>query len=290
MKILRIITTIIKHPLNKGGRIKGIARFLLWQIGTRLIKRPVVVNYVNNSRLIVQRSMRAATGHIYYGLMEFVEMSFILHFLKKDDLIIDVGANIGSYSIIAGSLDARCISFEPIPNTYKHLKDNIAINSFQDKVQCYNMGLGDTNGNLFFTSSLGPTNKVVGEQSVADIPTVLVRVCKLDDFIEDSKPTAIKIDVEGFEENVLKGASETLNSDSLLVVIIETFGSPKFDSLMLGYGFKPFTYSPFERQLIPITNDYPKKIFNNTIYIKNIDEVHNRIKNAPKFRVLEKEI
>ena len=57
-----------------------------------------------------------ATGNIYAGLHEFADMAFTLHFLRPDDLFLDVGANIGSYTLLAsGVCKARTISFEPDP-------------------------------------------------------------------------------------------------------------------------------------------------------------------------------
>ena len=47
--------------------------------------------------------MTGATQNIYCGLQEFEEMAFLLHFLRKDDLPLDIGANIGSYTILAAS-------------------------------------------------------------------------------------------------------------------------------------------------------------------------------------------
>lgn len=46
--------------------------------------------------------MTGATGNIYVGLHEFEDMAFLLHVLRRTDLFVDVGANIGSYTILAG--------------------------------------------------------------------------------------------------------------------------------------------------------------------------------------------
>jgi len=288
IKIIYIIRKIMEQPLNKNHRFRAILRFLSWQIGIRILKKPVVVDYVNGSRLIVNKSMRAATGNIYYGLLEFICMSFVLHLLRKEDLMIDIGANVGTYTILASkAVGSRCLAFEPIPSTFKHLTDNININQAQDKVVSYNIGIGDINGKLFFTANLDTTNHVI-ECPNNSSETIEVETRKLDDVVKDLEPTLIKIDVEGFEENVLKGASTTLRKDSLLAVIIETFGESSLDGIMESYGFKAFTYLPYKRTMKPLSET--KNAITNTIYIKNVNEVNNRLRSAMPFKVLGQEI
>ena len=65
------------------------------------MRTPVVVNYINDSRLLVQTGMTGATGNIYTGLHEFEDMGFALHFLQEGDYFIDLGVNVGSYTVLA---------------------------------------------------------------------------------------------------------------------------------------------------------------------------------------------
>ena len=57
-------------------------------------------------------------------------MSFLLHYLNEEDTFVDIGANVGSYTILSGIIKKSTVhSFEPIPSTFKKLKRNISINS-----------------------------------------------------------------------------------------------------------------------------------------------------------------
>lgn len=60
----------------------------------------VQFDWIEGARLMVRNGMTGATGNIYCGLHEFTDMSFVLHLLRPDDLFVDVGANIGSYTVL----------------------------------------------------------------------------------------------------------------------------------------------------------------------------------------------
>lgn len=76
MSALKIINFVINHPLNKDSKIKSILRFLKWQIGSRLVQRPIVHNWVNGSKFYVRAGETGLTGNIYIGLHEFEDMAF----------------------------------------------------------------------------------------------------------------------------------------------------------------------------------------------------------------------
>lgn len=298
MGLLNTLSFIAKHPLNKNynNKLNSIWRFFSWQIGSRLVPGSVAVNFVNNSRLLVKTGMTGATMNIYTGLHEFEDMSFVLHFLRNSDVFIDVGANVGSYTVLAAAVvGAKCLSIEPIPNTFNSLLDNLHINNIYDKVDPLNIGIASKNGNLKFTAGLDTTNHAV-TSSEHYVDTIDVPVKKLDDVIGNLQPSMIKIDVEGFETEVILGAEKVLSNDSLSAVIMEInpsgehygFNELTLHEKMLSNGFKPFSYSPFSRtfSLLESTN----KNLGNTLYLRNIEQVEERIKNAHAFVVNKQKI
>src|SRR6478752_1702566 len=113
------------HPLSRKAPLKAWARFVLWQFRSRM-QEEVIVPWVAGQRLAVRRGMAGATGNIYVGLHEFADMMFVLHFLRGGDLFLDIGANVGSYVILAsGVCRATTWAFEPDPNTVCNLKRNV---------------------------------------------------------------------------------------------------------------------------------------------------------------------
>lgn len=284
---------IINHPLNRGRKLNAIRRWFCWQIASRLAPGPIAVPFVNNSRLLVSPGMTGATGNIYCGLHEFESMAFVLHILRRDDLFLDVGANMGTYSILAASVEARCFAFEPVPATYQHLLENIKLNNFQDSIETHNIALSDTKGHLKMTKVFGAENYVVPKiGKINREETVEVEADTLDNIASNLAPLVIKIDVEGYEEQVTNGATRVLHNDSLIAVILETNESGKkyghqqseLHKKMLNYDFKAFKYSPFDRNIIPLNStDFP-----NTLYVRNYETVRERLVSASPFQVMER--
>ncbi len=291
MNLLDILKSITNHPLTRNNRSAAVWRFFKWQVGKLITKKPTIHLFTEQSKLIIQKGMTGATGNLYCGLQDFEEMSFLLHFLRPDDLFIDIGANIGSYTVLAsGQVGAKTIAFEPVPSTFKYLLANISINNLQKKVTALPIALGAIKGNIEFAISKDMMNNHVAEKNeMAD--KLEVPVVKLDDVMADQlDPALIKIDVEGYETDVLKGAINTLQNKHLKVIIIELMGLGKrygFDEnviheFLLNLDFKPAQYDPFLRK-IKILQSYGKR---NTIYIRDLNFVESRIQTAEKIRIL----
>lgn len=292
MSLVSTLKFITNHPLNKNNKVKAVFRFAKWQLRNKIKDKPIVHEFTEKSKLIIQKGMTGATGNLYCGLHEFNDMGFLLHFLRENDLFVDIGANVGSYTILASAqIGANSIAIEPIPSTYKNLTQNIYVNNIEAKVQSHNIALGSENGEISFTSSLDTMNHVSNEKSDNDI---IVTVSTLDNILKDkSVPALIKIDVEGFETEVLKGASLTLKDERLKAIIIELNGSGKqfgfeekeIHENLLNLSFKPYTYNPFKRSLT-LVETYGEE---NTIYIRDLNFVKGRVKAAERIRVLNNE-
>ncbi len=294
-KILIPIIYILNHPLTKGNPIAGFLRFLNWQLKSRLAKKTLDVNWIENLKLSLSQGMHGATGCIYVGLPEFRDMAFLLHYLKKDSFFIDIGANIGVYTLLAsGVKKCNSICIEPIPKTFNSLKKNITLNNIDDKVTSLNIGLSKEKSNLYFTKDKDTVNHVVDNESKN---TIKVDVDTLDNIIPKnlSLDTLIKLDVEGFEYNVLKGGSKFLQTKQLKAIIVELNGSSDrygfkdsmVDEELVKNGFSKFDYNPFDRSLTKITQFHNEE---NTLYIKNseVESIKIRIKSAKPIKVLNK--
>ncbi|MFB6457187.1 FkbM family methyltransferase [Chitinophaga sp. Hz27] len=168
------------------------------------------------------------------------------HYIPKLNTIIDVGANKGQFALAAAYKfpHAKILSFEPLPDVYQTLKQNT---KKADQVSAYNYALGSKDGMLKFYSnnySHASSALEVSEELIALEPgaahTVLteVPVMRLDNVIEQHPvvgPVLLKMDVQGFEKEVLLGAENCLQQIDYL--LFETSfvalykGEPLFDEM-----------------------------------------------------------
>lgn len=291
MGTINTIKFIVQHPLNKRRQFKAIRHWLTWQIGSRLVPGPVAISFVNDTMLLVAAGMTGATGNIYAGLHEFQDMAFLLHLLRKGDMFVDVGANVGSYTVLAGGIGAKCISVEPTKSAFNHLMRNIQLNGIGNVVDARNIAIGSKKGILKFTSGLDTVNHVVIDAEANSITNSEVEVDTLDNVIAESEPVLIKIDVEGFETEVVVGAESVLAKKSLLAVIMELNGSgqrynyddEKLYEFMLSRGFIPCLYIPFTRSLEVLSGQ--SELVGNTLFVKDLEAVRQRLRMAPTFTV-----
>ena len=291
--LIRTINSILKHPLNQNNKIEAFVRFFKWQIGSRLVPGPALFHWLGCAFVVVKPGEHGFTQNIYCGLQELEDMAYILHVVTPDDVFVDIGANIGAYTLLACVMKgAKGHAFEPVPETFQRLVFNLKINDAFDKVEAHNLGLADKADELFFTSSLNTTNHVVTKANSSQ-DAIRVKVKRLDDIL-DISPTIIKIDVEGYETFVLNGMTVSLDNPNLHSVIIELNGSGRRYGVqdddivkkMLAHGFFMYHYLPFERDLRPI-DELPGT--GNVLFIRSREFVTARIKQAEKF-IIEKHV
>lgn len=287
---MNVVRFVLTHPLNRARPLAALGRLTSWQIRSRLYPGKIAVPFVGGTKLLVARGMTGATGNVYCGLHEVHDMGFVLHALRPGDLFVDVGANVGSYTVLAGgAAGAEVICFEPLPATFAHLQDNIAANHLGARVQARRQALGAAAGKLAFTTGLDTMNHVAtaGEQGVE------VEVVRLDDALAGRAPAVMKIDVEGFETDVIAGAEATLANPSLLAVVMELAGAGArygFDELalhhrMLSFGFATYAYDAMARALRPGGGHG-----GNMLYVRDLAAVRHRIATARRFRLVNGDI
>jgi len=291
MQLYKNIKHLLRHPIGRRRKLKSLASFFKWQFAQKILQKPVLMPFVESSVFLVSKGMTGATGNIYNGLHEFEEMGFLLHFLKKEDVFFDVGANVGSYTILSSKvIGATSCSFEPSPDTFKHLENNIFLNQIDKKALIFNQGVGAEKGNMQFSINQDTINHIVVDEKEESIS---IKITTLDQHIEEQKmiPALIKIDVEGFETEVIRGADSLLLNHTLQAVIMELNGSGGrygFDEeaihqKMLDAGFKAYQYEPFNRKL-ELRKE--RSLHGNTIYIKDFNTAIERLKEARHFEVM----
>lgn len=137
-------------------------------------------------------------------------------YINPGDDIIDIGANIGNHTLyfIKECHVNSVYSFEPQKDIFSILKKNIMYNHASERCRLYNVALGNSKGKGNMASNRYNT----GGACLITNDTGNVDVCRLDDFTFDNVDF-IKIDVEGYEYNVLAGAKKTINTHKPLIYV-----------------------------------------------------------------------
>lgn len=197
-----------------------------------------------------------------FGQYEKVELGLALRMIRPSSTVLDVGSNVGWYSLnIAKAIpDVRVFAFEPIPHTFDLLLRNIRINEAAN-IHPNNFGFYDQAGTMvlyFCNDSSGSASaENIGERR--DAQEVTCQVNTVDDFIADTglKVHFIKCDVEGAELRVFRGANKCL-ADQKPVVLTEMLRKwcRKFSyhpndiiELFAGFGYRCFV--PRKEHLLP---------------------------------------
>jgi len=163
-----------------------------------------------------------------HGSYETLETEFVKQEVKKGDVVVDIGANIGYYSLILAKIvcnTGKVFAFEPAPDNYSILKKNVEINNYKNVV-LENFAISDTNGEIelyLSEESMGwhriYPSKYCGENHIK------VKTITLDDYFRNNsfkdKISFIKMDVEGAELGILKGMTSILTNNKKLTLLLE---------------------------------------------------------------------
>lgn len=179
--------------------------------------------------------------------------------LEEEDILFDIGANVGVFSLIAASYArsrnrrVRVFSFEPHFATFSALQENVIHNQLGEDITPLNIAMGKTDAlTAFKLSSLDSGTS--GHQLETDsekpslsseyISPIDVMGLSLDSFAEifSIQPTAIKIDVDGIEEEILRGGETVLQSPLLRTILIENNHqeNPAIHEFLIAKGFTEF--------------------------------------------------
>lgn len=152
--------------------------------------------------------------YLYGFEVEIIEL--FISIIKKDDVIFDIGSNIGLYSLIASDRigeNGKIYAFEPAPIAFKSLQKNIELNSFKN-IKSISKGVSEKSGEAILNMCDDDAYNSLGNTPMKEISSKeKIEIVSIDDFVKYnniSKVDIIKIDTEGAEYLILKGGEKTL--------------------------------------------------------------------------------
>jgi FkbM family methyltransferase len=161
-------------------------------------------------------------SYYFLGRWYDLEMQLLMaELVEPGETIVDVGANRGAFALAASRVvgsSGKVICFEPNPNCIKILEDEIKLNQIYN-ISLYQCGLAQKDDTLALTVPVINSGEgSFGRSQYEDNLVFSVSVHRGDDILSDYEPSLIKIDVEGFETNVILGLSKTIERLSPVVI------------------------------------------------------------------------
>ncbi len=254
------------------NKIRTFARYFrdFLQYGQIRLVMAAIFYLVTGKSVIDTRIFRGRLGYFLHrkGSIDFQfgnfayewnVKRFMLEQGKQQDVFIDIGSNIGTYTILHAKNGLDCYAFEPAYENFKALHINLMLNKLEKKVKFFNLGLSDEPADAEFIwdpLNTGATHlsSIPAEDPAIDERGLLtkVKLVRLDDMIEVlnipiEKRILIKIDVEGMELQVLKGAQKFIQKYPNLVITLESVHSGEENIKELLNSIASFEYGTIDR-------------------------------------------
>lgn len=224
------------------------------------------------------------------GLEEFRPQGFTLHYLRPIDTFCDIGANSGAYSLLAMATDSTVFAFEPNRESNDRANSNFRLNKSLAQPTLIQAAVSDACGTLRITTDQGCKNRIITENiAVSDaLDSEHINTVTLDSFFKNTTCTLTKIDTEGHELSILRGAEEYLANNQCRALIVEfqpecPNHNEELLSLIVSTGFKPITYNPQTREISEISGIDLESA--STIFVKDIDEAKRRTRESKPFKI-----
>lgn len=185
---------------------------------------------IYNSRFRIDESLRRFDNGGEDEIQKIIES-----YLGAGDTFVDVGANFGLHTLLGAQMvgaDGTIVAIEPVPFNFRLLQRNLKLNGFTSRCEVFPVALTAIGGGEVemtvepgFSPAASLRESSNGEK--ISVPTNTLDACLAN---QSEKPALIKIDVEGAEHEVLKGAEKTLAQGPPILVEVHSFALPSFDS------------------------------------------------------------
>ncbi len=297
-----MVSSFLRHTLRKiGQRFPGLRRYSgKLGLGRRLAPASARERIVIDDDVAIELDLGVPYFrylYFHHDLSSALETVLIRRLLTPSATFVDVGAHIGYFALVAAKYAGQVYAFEPSSKTYSDLLRNLDLNPrLKPKITSYQMALSDQAGSLqLYRSAAQPSLASLQPIGSPDTTTELVAVQTLDQVLQDQAAHFIKIDVEGHEVAVLRGAQATLarNRPLVLCEMFEAF-LQRFEhsgQAMLDL-FEPLHYTGFivqesatknSVQLRPLAlPDLSTAEVNNVLFVplEAADQIHDQLTRA----------
>jgi FkbM family methyltransferase len=206
-----------------GRRLFANTPVQRWRVTTLILNRVFRFGYGSGDLDLQFRGLRVfapaddvtLVPGIAGGFYEQIELDIFTIVAARSSTIADVGGNIGLFACLAAAqrTDSRVVSFEPVPSNLSYLRRNIDANGLAGKIEVVEQAVSDEIGSapIYIADSIG-THSLASANAASD-HHIDVSVTTLDEWFGEQTIDLLKIDVEGFDGHVVRGARRTLARD-----------------------------------------------------------------------------
>lgn len=276
--LARTLRRIWGHPGNRHRRGRALARYFAWQAWERIVRTPWTLTLVPGRRIRCHPHSSSAAAVLYYRLPDPMEMRFLLDYLDDGDVFVDVGANLGVYTLLASSVPGvRVVALEPSTEAFARLRENLELNHLDGRVTSLRVAAGAAPGEARLSRGLDAMNAIVDGAG----PSEPVEVVTVDAVAAEhglAPVTAVKVDVEGMELEVLAGGARTI-ADDRPALLVEVNDPERLRSFALRNGYTCVRYDPPRRLLEPV--DVGSCEDSNALLVADVDEAGRRLRRRP---------
>jgi len=211
--------TVIKIFKDISGRFRSFRSNFIYFFYKLKAKNGEYLKTIQGSKmLLVTKDVGISKELIMKGIHEKNSTEFYKKTIKPGMHIGEFGANIGYYALLASKLlenNGFVYAFEPSPENFKQLKRNIELNNCSQLFELQNIGLGAENTEMkFYISTKGNMSSFIERAESGDIKNIevlKVQVLKADEYFKNKKLDFVRMDVEGFEIEIIAGMHEILS-------------------------------------------------------------------------------
>lgn len=194
----------VRKKRGLASLTRGIVLGGLWQIYKRTIKLPVLITTYKNTNFLIRPNCITSSRFVYEGRPDELFVNALAGFSGTGVRFVDIGANVGLYTVLLCRTFERGWLFEPNPVAAEMARQNLALNSADLNFSVVHAAADSKPGKLEFPILKSPLPTAqVGQQ--AGHGTIVVDAIKLDEYLEANTDYVIKIDAEGMDLNVVTG-------------------------------------------------------------------------------------
>lgn len=205
MESLSVLRYIWQHPANCRRRVRAVIDASAFQLRGRLLHRSTIFCR-GGVRMKAELHFTSSSKALYSWPPDWNEMTAWARLLQPGDLFVDVGANVGVYSLWAAERGATVIAVEPDAAAADRLESNALLSGFD--IEIIRAALDSKPGLAHLTSGLDSVNHLIERATFGSREIVTITL----DELLGNRSAWVKVDVEGAERRVLEGATNALSS------------------------------------------------------------------------------